>query len=231
VTGRRSLILPGVALVLMLIVAVAWGIPFLNKARPDRTSTPTPPPFSTIAPIVLKPGQQACESLVALSPDTRTVTVLSAQFDGTGPRLQVEATAPGYRGTGEIAAGYGGLTSLPASIPAPPRNAIGQVCVRNTGTKATQLQGTTEGRIQNRNVTSVDGEQIPEKLSLLLSEATDRSIADRPGQILDRISAFKPPIVDSVSLSIFLVLLLIGAPLGVLYAIWRGISADEPETD
>ena len=105
-TGRRTWIMPAVAGVLMLVAALAWGIPWLTKSREDRTSTPTPPPFATITPIVLEPGEQACENLVALSPDTRQVTVLSARFEGKGPRLQVVATAPGYRGTGEIAAGY-----------------------------------------------------------------------------------------------------------------------------
>jgi hypothetical protein len=221
--------MPAVAGVLMLLAAIVWGIPWLTKSREDRTSTPTPPPFMSIAPIVLKPGQQACENLVALSTDTRQITVLSAKFEGTGPRLKVAATAPGYRGTGEISAGYDSLKSLSATIPAPPRNAIGQVCVRNTGDQPAQLQGTTEGRIQNRSVTEVDGEPIPQKLSMLLSEGVDRSIADRPGEILSRISAFKPPIVGSVSLTILFVIVLLGAPAAVLYAIWRGIARDDVE--
>jgi hypothetical protein len=218
--------MPAVAGALMLIAALAWGIPWLTKSREDRTSTPTPPPFAAIAPVVLKPGQQACENLVALSTDTRQVTVLSAKFEGTGPRLQVVATAPGYRGTGDIAGGYDGLKPLPATIPAPPRNAIGQVCVRNTGAKAAQLQGTTEGRIQNRSVTEVDGAVITPKLTMLLSEGRNRSIADRPGEILERISAFKPPIIGSVSLVILFVIVLVAVPAGVLYAIWRGIAGD-----
>ena len=226
-TRQRTWLMPVVAGLLMLVAALVWGIPWATKARPDRTSTPTPPPFAAIAPIVLKPGQQACENLVALSTDTRQVTVLSDKFEGTGPRLRVVATAPGYRGVGEIPAGYDGLQSLVATIPAPPRDAIGEVCVRNVGDKPAQLQGTTEGRIQNRSTTAVDGEVIPQKLSLLLSEGVDRSIADRPGEILARISAFKPPIIGSVSLTILFVIVLVCAPAGVLYAIWRGIARDD----
>lgn len=225
-TGRRTWIMPAVAGVLLLVAALVWGIPWLTKSREDRTSTPTPPPFATITPIVLEPGEQACENLVALSPDTRQVTVLSARFEGKGPRLQVVASAPGYRGIGEIAAGYDGLQSLPAAIPAPPRNAIGRVCVRNTGDSPAQLQGTTEGRIQNRSATSVDGKEIEAKLSLLLSEGVNRSIADRPGDILEHLSAFKPPIIGSVSLVILGLLVLLLVPAGMLYAIWRGISGD-----
>jgi hypothetical protein len=156
------------------------------------------------------------------------VTVLSAKFEGTGPRLRVVASTPdGWRASAEIDAGYHGLEGLPVTIPAPPKDAIGGVCVRNVGSKPVELQGTTEGRIQNRSVTSVDDKVIPEKLSLLLSEDHDRSIADRPGQILSRISAFKPPIIGSVSLTILLLLVIVLAPAGVLYAIWRGIAADD----
>jgi hypothetical protein len=183
--------MPAVALALMVIAFVGWGIPWLTKSRPDRTSTPTPPPFASIAPITLKPGAVACEDLVALSTDTRQVTVLSAKFDGTGPRLRVVVSTPeGWRAVSEIPAGYRGLEGLVATIPAPPKDAIGGVCVRNVGDESVDLQGTTEGRIQNRSATSVDGKVIPEKMSLLLSEARDRSVADRPGEILSRISAF-----------------------------------------
>lgn len=225
---RRAWILPAVAGVLMLVAALAWGVPWLTKSRPDRTSTPTPPPFAAIAPITLKPGQVACEDSVALSTDTRQITVLSGKFDGTGPSLRVVASTPaGYRGVGDIPAGYDGLKSLTATVPAPPQNAIGGVCVRNTGTKSVDLQGTTEGRIQNRSSTSVDGKVIPAKLSLLLSEGRDRSIADRPGEIFARISAFKPPIVGSVSLTILFLLVIVLVPAGVLYAIWRGIGAED----
>lgn len=223
---RRSWLMPAVAGVLMLAAALAWGIPWLTKSRPDRTSTPTPPPFSAITPILLEPGQRACENLVALSTDTRQITVLSAKFSGTGPRLRVEVTAPGWQATGRIAGGYEGLQPLTASIPAPPRNAIGGVCVTNAGAKAVELQGTTEGRIQNRSATSVDDTVIPQKMTLLLSAQRDRSIADRPGEILARIAAFKPPIVGSVSLTILLIVVLLAVPAGVLYAIWRGIAQD-----
>jgi hypothetical protein len=225
---RRVWILPAVSALLMLVALVAWGIPWLTKSRPDRTSTPTPPPFAAIAPITLKPGQVVCENLVAFSTDTRQITVLSGKFDGTGPALRVVASTPdGWRAVGRIPAGYEGLKSLTATIPAPPKNAIGGVCVRNVGDQRVDLQGTAEGRIQNRSATSVDDRVITPKLSLLLSTGTDRSIADRPGEILSRIAAFKPPIVGSVSLTILFLLVILLVPAGVLYAIWRGISADD----
>jgi len=215
------------AAVLIVGALLVWGIPWLTKPRPDMTSTPTPPPFATITPVLLEPGARACEDEVALSTDTRTVIVLSARFEGTGPPLRVEATAPGYRGRGEVAAGYHGLEGLPATIPAPPRDAIGTVCVENAGRRPALLQGTIEGRIQNRSATSIDDTVIPQKLSLLLSTGQDRSIADRIGQTLDRIAAFKPPVLAPAVLAILALLVLVGVPAGVVYAVWRGIGDEE----
>jgi hypothetical protein len=227
-TRRRARRLPLLSGALIAIALLAWGIPWLTRERTDTTSTPTPPPFQSIAPIVLKPGQQACESLVALSPDTRVATVLAAKFTGQGPPLRVTASAPGYRARADIAGGYRGLGSMQATLERPPpRNAIGTICVRNAGHRPVPLQGTTEGRIQNRSATSVDGKVIPAKMTLLLTEAQPRSLADRPGQILERIAAFKPPIVGSVSLSILALLVLLGVPAGVVYAVWRGIAAED----
>ena len=216
------------AAVLIAGALLIWGVPWLTKPRPDMTSTPTPPPFATITPILLEPGARVCESEVALSPDTRTAIVLSAKFEGTGPKLRVEASMDGWRGEGEIAAGYHGLEPLAATIPAPPRNAIGTVCVENAGERSTLLQGTVEGRIQNRSATSVDDTVIPQKLSLLLSTGQDRSIADRLGQILYRIAAFKPPVLAPAVLAILALLVLVCVPAGVVYAIWRGIGGEEP---
>ena len=96
---------------------------------------------------------------------------------------------------------------------------------RERGPPQGPAPGDGRGAIQNRATTSVDGEPVLPKLTLLLTEGIDRSLADRPSEILDRIAAFKPPFVGSVSLAILALLVLVGVPAGVLYAIWRGLAA------
>jgi hypothetical protein len=223
----RRLVLPALSALLIAVALLVWGLPWLTRDRPAMTSTPTPPAFGVVTPIVLAPGARACESLVAFAPETRTAVVLSAKQPGEGPRLRVSAEAPGYRGSGEIAAGYHGEQVLTASLPAPPRNAIGTVCVTNEGRRTVSLQGTTEGRVQNRSETTVDGEPHEAKMSLLLTEGAERSLADRPGEIAGRIAAFKPPIVGSVSLAVVALLILLGVPAAVVYVVARGIADDE----
>jgi hypothetical protein len=214
--------------VLVLVALLVWGVPWLTRERPDLTSTPTPPPFSAIAPITLPHGQQACENAVALSPDTRAITVLSGKHPGGGVPLDVVVTAPGYRGTGRIPGGYLGAGGLTVTIsPPPPRNAIGTVCLRNAGRRDAQLQGTVEGRIQNRSSTAVAGKILPQKMTLLLTEGRQRSLGSRLGEVGDRIAAFKPPFVNNVTLALLALLVLVGAPAGVLYAIATGVAADD----
>jgi hypothetical protein len=224
---RSRWLLPGLSASLIVVALLAWGVPWLTRARTDTTSTPTPPAFQAIAPIELPPGSRACESLVALSPAMRSITVLSAKFPGTGPPLDVEVSGPGYRATGQVAAGYRGEQSLSTTVAPPPRDAIGTVCVRNAGRRAMALQATAEGRIQNRSATSVDGTVVVPKMTLLLTEGRNRSLADRPGEILDRIAAFKPPFVGHLSLALLALVVLIGAPVAVVYAIARGIADED----
>jgi hypothetical protein len=218
--------LPALCALLMVVALVAWGIPWLTASRTDTTAVPTPPPFSTVTPIALPGGAKICEDKVAFATQTRDATVLTSKFSGAGPALRVVASFPGYEGVGTIPAGYGGESALRADLPAPPRDAIGTLCITNTGRRAIALEGTAEGRIQNRSVTSVDDRVIVPKLSLILTEPVNRSLADRPGEILDRIAAFKPGWIGSGSLALLFLLVLVGVPAGVLWAIWDGISRD-----
>jgi hypothetical protein len=166
-------------------------------------------------------------SLVAFDPATRAATILTDKGTRNGPPLRVTATAPGYRSTAFVPGGYGGFASLQATLDAPPRSAIGEVCVENEGRRRVGLQGTEEGRIQNRSATTVDGRELRQKLTLLLGEGRARSLADRPGEVLDRMAAFKPPILGSAVLAVIGLLILAGVPAAVVYAIARSISEDE----
>jgi hypothetical protein len=223
----RRFWLPGLCGLLMLLVLVAWGIPWLQRSRADTTSVPTPPPFGAVTPIVAKGGAKVCEDKVAFATQTRAATILTSKFAGSGPELHVVASFPGYEGDATIPAGYSADSSLRAELPAPPRDAIGTLCITNTGRHAVALEGTAEGRIQNRSVTSVDGKVIVPKLSLILTEPVNRSLGDRPGEILDRIAAFKPWWVGSGTLLVLFVLVLVAVPAGVLWAIWSGIADEE----
>ncbi|HEY8584392.1 MAG TPA: hypothetical protein VIL49_15650 [Capillimicrobium sp.] len=218
--------LPAIVVLLFVVVALASWLPWATVDRRATTATPTPPAFEEITPVVLRPGEQACVSEVAFSTETRAASVLSAGKQVDGPPLRVEARAEGWTATGEIEGGYDRYTGLQATLEPPPRDVLGELCVTNAGDRAAELQGSAEPRVTTRSETTVEGEPSPSRMTLLLTEGVDRSLADRPGQILQRIAAFKPPIVGSWSLSLLALLVVLGVPAAVLVAVKRGI-ADE----
>lgn len=222
---RRTL--PAISALAFLIVALAFGLPWLTRDRAATTGTPTPPPFSAITPIALAPGEEICQTLVAFETDTRTATVLSAEDVEDGPPLRIVARAAGWESAGEVEGGYDEFAALQAQLDPPPADALGEVCVTNEGERRVRLQGTEEGRVQTRSVTELEGEPIVPRMALLLGQGADRSIADRPGQILERVAAFKPPIVGTWSLALLALLVVLGVPALVVFAVARGIADDD----
>ncbi|HEU4656831.1 MAG TPA: hypothetical protein VFR97_04880 [Capillimicrobium sp.] len=221
------LALPAISALAFVIVLLAWGLPWLTDDRTATTATPTPPAFQTITPVVLRPGAQACQSLVAFEPATRTATVLSAEHVTDGPPLRITARAGDWRASGDVDGGYGGYAQLQAQLAPPPGDALGEVCVRNVGDRRVALQGSTEPRVQTRSATVVDGRPVEPRMTLVLGQGAHRSLADRPGQILDRVAAFKPPIVGRASLALLALVVVLGVPTAVVLAVARGIAADD----
>ncbi len=217
---RRAIV--AAAGVAMAAALLAVGVPWATRDRMAVTGTPTPPPFAAVTPVRLEPGQRACQAQAALSPRTRAVVTASGGLRGGGPPLRVEIEAPGYRATGRIAPGYGGGVTLSAEVPAPPASVLARICVVNAGDRPVPLQGSTEPRMHPRPQTTVDGRPVQAKMTLLLTEGRDRSLASRPGPILDRIAAFKPWWIGRGSLAVLGALVVLGVPLLVLRALWAG---------
>lgn len=227
--ARASLptVVAACAALAFLVVGVVVGVPFLTREREAHTGTPTPPPFAAITPIVLAPGETACEDRVAVEPATAVVRVLASQ-QPAGVPLKVTATGEGWRATGTSGDDYAGYDPIDTAIePAPPASLLATVCVENAGERRVRLQGTTEPRVQARPVTTVDGEVVEPRMSMILLESAPASIADRPGTILEHAAAFKPPLFGSVTIALLLVLALLGVPAAVVFALGRALREDE----
>jgi hypothetical protein len=226
---RTPLVAAAGALLVFLVAAVAWGIPYLQRDREAYSGTPTPPPYERVTPIALQPGDEACTSSVALETSTTVVRLLAAKATVPDVPLRVTVRAPGYRGAG-VDADYAGTDPIDVTIPAPPESVLATICVRNTGDHIARLQGTVEPRIQSRPRTTLDGEEIEPRMSVLLLEGAPQSIADRPGDIVRHVAAFEPGIIGKVSLWVLAVLVLLGVPAGVAYAVGRSLRDDETST-
>jgi hypothetical protein len=209
-----------------LLAAILWGVPYLTHDRTAYTGTPTPPAFAEITPVALKPGRAACQDGVALESATRVVRVLASK-QRVGVPLRVTASGDGWRAEGRSPRDYGGTDPIDTTIAAPPRSLLARVCVENAGRRTVRLQGTVEARVQPRPLTTVDGKLVQPRMTLILLEERPASITDRAGAILAHVSAFKPPIVGSVSVALLLALLLAGVPAAAVYALWRSLRDDE----
>ncbi len=194
-------------------------VPWATKSRTALTGTPTPPPFSVAAPLSLGPGSRVCQSEVALETITRAAVLVAWKAPPPGPPLRVTVKGPGYDAVSEVPGGYKGIGALTAPLPAPPRSLLATVCVENRGSTAVPLEATAEGRVTPRPVTLVDGHVAPQKVTLLLTQGPDRSLASRRGQVLDRVAAFKPWWIGRVSLVLLGLLVLGGVPLLVVAAL------------
>lgn len=206
------------AVALLAVAAVDLFVPYLTRERTVVSGVPVPTPFSFQAPVELGTGQRLCMGEVAFDTDSE-VAEFTAISEGVGPALGISAEAPGYQASATVPGGYGAPRTLHAELNPPQRSVLGNFCVQNRGERSVTLLGTSEARTASRPLARIDGREIPADLSLRFLADERSSVADRLGSMIDRISAFKPPILEKPVLWLLLGLLVIGLPGGALYAI------------
>lgn len=211
--------------VVLVGVAVAAGVALLGghwagKSREALTATPVPRPFNRISDLVLAPGAEACQRQVALDPAAGRALLFAGLRLRAAPRLTVSVRGGGYRARTVIPGGYPAGALLVAPLPPPPRPLLASLCVRNTGARAATLQGSSEQRLSAAPATRVDGRPVGARMTLLIVEGRDRTIASRWGAILDHVAAFRPAWVSRATLALLALLVVAGVPLLVVGALW-----------
>jgi hypothetical protein len=218
----------------VLLVLGAYGIAkVLHHPRDAITAVATPAPLHTMTPITLKPGQQACQDAVALSPDTRVVRIYSGAPTPQVPQLHVTVHGEGYRadvlsppGTGP---GTGSDGIYDTRIPAPPRSVLTTVCVQTAqrSGQSAMLAGSKEDRVRSRSTTAIGGRASTTKLGIVLLSGGDVSAASHPKEVLQRAATFQPPFVGWFSLALLGLLLVLGVPAAAVWAVLRALREDE----
>jgi hypothetical protein len=203
----------------LLIALIAWFVPYLTRERQDVAGVPVPPPFLAQAPVVMRPGSEACMSDVAFGTDAELVELTTFKVPRPRPPMEVVIKAPGYRETARLTGGTEPLTGLYARIDPPERSAIGTLCVRNRGDRRVALLGTTDARTgTGRPVTRIGGEEVPD-ISVRLLAVNSGSVLERLGQLVDRAAAFKPGVFGLPPLLWLMLLTAIALPAAATYAI------------
>ena len=231
---RSRLLAPRLLGPILVVATFAIGalwfyVPHLTEDHANVLSTPSLVGFQTSKQVVVRRGQQACIAPVPLEPALRTVRmVLQARGTQASP-LELELRAPGYRGTGRFA-GYqaGSAVNVEAAVsPAPPRNADGTLCVRNTGRRAVGLVGTDEPLSTTLPATVLDGKPAGDvDPAITFLGGPPQSMISRAGTILGRASDFTGGFVPLWLLWPLALVFVLGAPLALAWALFRSLELE-----
>ena len=204
----------------LLIVCVAWFIPYLTRDREDVSGVPVPPPYFAEERVALNRGSEACLAEVAFDTDAEIVELTALRARRPSPRLAVVAVGPGYRQTAIIKGGYKPPSVLRARISPPRRSLIGTLCIANRGKRRVALLGTTDVRtVIARATMRVDGVEVVPDISVRFLSGESGSVLERADKMVDRAAAFKPGLFGAPAF-IWLVLLLValGVPAAAVYS-------------
>jgi hypothetical protein len=202
--------------------------PWLMRDRPFVSSTPTS--LSTVALTDLRLPHRAVLCVQGFGLDSTADGLQLLVHDvaqvGTTPPLRIVVRAPGYRSVGRLAGGY--PFGVPVVVPIrPPAHGIdgARACMRNEG-KTIALVSTVVSRELAKVRVRVDGRKVVPQPWLTFVQRRPASILDRPGEILDRVAAFRPFPAVPLLLGVLAVLVVLGVPLAIVGALALAERAD-----
>jgi len=137
-----------------------------------------------------------------------------------GPPLELTAAAGSYRARASVDGGYDRPAPLHVPLDPPGSSAIGTLCIRNAGRSPVALLATSDARTSSlRSTTRVDGEAVPEDISMRLLASDGGSVVDRAAELVTRVAAFKPALLGTGLIWLVALLVAGGVAAGALYAL------------
>ena len=224
--SRTYLLALGAALLVLAFAAAKVFVPYLTKERENVAGVAVPTPFAVEENIRLKPGQQVCQDNVAMDVDSQVAEFTVADARRAGPALRVSTSGPGYRAASSIPGGYTWRQVFRVPLTPPNRSLLTTFCVANRGHRSVDLLATHEPRTASRPVARVDGTEVAPDLSLRFLSRDSGSVIERLGSLVDRMSAFHPPVLEKPVLWVLLVLVAFALPVAAIYAVVAGFRAD-----
>jgi hypothetical protein len=219
----------GAGLVVLACAFAYWFIPATTNDRAVRTGTPVPVARGEAVPVRVPAAGRACMTDVGLTARTDLV-VLNVATRGRRPSpLVLEAAAPGYRASARFPR-YEDGKDVAVRLAHPRSDVVAELCVVNTGERSVWLRGTTEPQTAGRSETRVDGELQGVDVSMVLLHGEPASLTDEAGDLMSVMTTWKPGFVWTPLLWILLALVVVGVPLGALWAFGPGAQRppDEP---
>jgi hypothetical protein len=231
--GVRSLGLPGIAaaltLLLVLLGALAWFLPYLLRVQQPVAEVPTPPALFVLTEFAVPPHDQACMDGVTIVPNARLAQFKLRPATATpagGPPVELLISAPGYRARAQVPGGYpGGSVTLP--IDPPKRSVIGVACFVNRGSTPVALDGTTEPRTVARSATQIGGKSVVGDIALAFLDSRQRSLLHRLGEVFGHASNLTDRLVPVWLIWILAALVTLGVPIGTGAAFYAALRTEE----
>lgn len=225
---RAHLALVALAALSVLVVAAYHGRGSWQYARDLRdatTSSPTLAPLVSRSVFLLRSGDVACNAPVTFYADTGRARFRMRAPRAPGPRVELQAIAPGYRATAtteRLPVATEGTVNV--EFRPPGRELTGRFCWRNRGPTPVQLIGTNEGRSLTIVETTLNGRpRENEELELVLFERGGHSLRSRRGELIDRAASMTGGLAPAWLLWI-VAALVFGSPLFVAAAFALGVS-------
>jgi hypothetical protein len=216
----------GAALLVLAFAAVFLFIPYLTKERETVAGVPVPTPFGVQDRIRLAPDAEVCLNEVAMDVDSELAELMVLTEARSAPGLRVTAAGAGYRSAGEVNGGYTSPATLHVRLEPPPRSLLAEFCVANRGTRNVALLATSEPRTASRPVARVGGQDVPQDLTLRFLSDETGSVVERLGVLVDRMSAFHPPVLEKPVLWVLLALVVLVLPAAAIYAVGASFRGD-----
>ncbi len=224
--SRTTRVVVVTAIAMLLLGGLSMGRGLVRERQPV-ASTPTPAPLFNVAPLVLRDGQTACTSDIALTPRTQVAELLVNQDPADVPELSVTADGPGGYTSPPVRARITQGRTLTARLEAPQRALFGRLCVRNEGPGTARLVGTNEFQTRSRARSSIDGEPVEADLTLTLYEDRRTSVLGDLPAIVERMAVLRGFLGHTWLIWPLLVLVAVGTPLAVLRVLALALRDDE----
>jgi hypothetical protein len=227
---RRAAVLG--ALVVFALGALFVVRPFVATQRDQPAEIVSPASLSQTDVVPLARRHPVCFANAVIEHHSEIIRFKVYSPTGPAPALAVHIVGPGYDYTAQIPAGTPDNTLVSAAVPAAPTDLPVEVCFTSRGKPAIALFASND-RTRSRSIASVDGTPTGNGMTSGRSvwfgfyEATPKAITERVPATLSRMTVFRPGYVTRGVLWVLLVLLVVGVPVGIVWAYQRALRDDE----
>jgi hypothetical protein len=214
------------ALVVLLLGALFIVRPFVAAPREQPAEIVSPASLDKTDAVELAPGHAVCFANAVMEHHSEQIRfTIGAATNGTPP-IDVRIQGAGYDYTAKVPASVQQVQTVQASVMSVPVDTPVRVCFQDRGDKPVSLFASSD-RTRSRSVAEVDGTPTGKSVWFGFYEPAPRAITERLPATIDRMTVFRPGYVTPGVLWVLAVLLIVGVPVGVVWAYQRGLRDDE----